>query len=468
MALRVELTQWVDGVKAFDSKDHERALDLFMAIADTAKIHFNIAMSFINLGALDDAIAALGRSVACDPFLAVAYFMRGVCYYNVNALNESLQDFNDSLTYLRGNTHIDYAQLGLAFKLFSCEVSFNRGLCLAAMGQMSDAYKDFEDASRSRPPPTESNNEDFGNIDEALKLGDRAPEYLGPYAVSPDSIYRPPGGRVKNSEKRDYIGKAKVVASVEATDNYAGFSGRELKMKTLPRSNSTNDIPMAGFPGGRLARANTSTGVLSRSATVAAPGSARVVGGGVTAPTMRPLRNRSSSLGLADPSSAVNGGGGGGGGGGGLGRSATAGRQPAISINPIDELMSELGGGGNEDYRNGDRDYERDRGGYGGAPSSNNGYGNGNRNGSAYNRASPPEAARAGTLRSGSPTGTMSTVADKVKLKAHYQTTRILLLPTVIRLPDLISRLQDKFGLPQTQSFQLKYKDEDGAIIRKI
>ncbi|KAJ3145430.1 hypothetical protein HDU86_000916, partial [Geranomyces michiganensis] len=55
MALRVELTQWVDGVKAFDSKDHERALDLFMAIADTAKIHFNIAMAFINLGALDDA-----------------------------------------------------------------------------------------------------------------------------------------------------------------------------------------------------------------------------------------------------------------------------------------------------------------------------------------------------------------------------------------------------------------------------
>ncbi|KAJ3154896.1 hypothetical protein HDU86_004601, partial [Geranomyces michiganensis] len=433
-------------------------------------------------------IAALGRSVACDPFLAVAYFMRGVCYYNVNALNESLNDFNDSLTYLRGNTHIDYAQLGLAFKLFACEVSFNRGLCLAAMGQMDDAYRDFEDAARSRPPPSsqDGGSEDFRNIDEALKLGDRAPEYLGPYAVSPDSIYRPPGGRVKNSEKRDYIGKAKVVASVEATDNYAGFSGRELKMKTLPRSNSTNDIPT--FPADRLMRANTSTGVLSRSATVAAPGSARVVGGGVTAPNanappatmLRPLRNRSSSLGISEqlppPQLSPRAGGGGGGGGG---------RQPAISINPIDELMSELGsgGGGDDDDRyryrnnnnNGDRDRDRDDRGY-----ANNGYGGSNNNGaslssspSSYNnnnnsRGPPPTesaSARATIPRAGSPTGTVSTVADKVKLKAHYQTTRILLLPTVIRLPDLIDRLQDKFGLPAHQRFQLKYKDEDGAIV---
>ncbi|TPX59353.1 hypothetical protein PhCBS80983_g02500 [Powellomyces hirtus] len=435
MALRVELTQWVEGVTAFDNKDHDRALDLFMAIADTAKIHFNIAMTYINMGATDDAIAALGRSVACDPFLAVAYFMRGVCYYNVNALNESLADFNDALTYLRGNTHIDYAQLGLAFKLYACEVSFNRGLCLAAMGQMNDAFKDFEDAARSRPPAAES-TEDFRNIDEAMKLGDRAPEYLGPYAVSPDSVYRPPSGRVKNSDKKDYMGKAKVVASVEATDNYAGFSGRELKMKTLPRSNSTNDIPT--FPTDKLLRSNTSTGVLGRSATVATPGMPRVVGGGIAPPTLRPLRNRSSSLGQQQP----------------FERAATVGRAPAMSINPIDELMSELGKNDDDRSNYGSEKYGSEK--Y--TPSLNGGYGGsdgGDYRRSEYNRSS-------------SPVGSVSTVADKIKLKAHYKTTRILLLPPIIQLQDLIDRLQDKFNLANDQTFSLRYRDEDGQMVTII
>ncbi|KAJ3020781.1 hypothetical protein HKX48_000232 [Thoreauomyces humboldtii] len=480
---RVELKQWVEGVDAFDAKDYERCLDLFMAIADTAKIHFNIAMAFINLGALDDAIAALGRSVACDPFLAVGYFMRGVCHYNANALDDSLADFNDALTYLRGNSQIDYAQLGLSFKLFSCEVSFNRGLCLAAMGQVDEAYKDFDDASRSRPPSSES-TEDFRNIDEAMKLGDRAPEFLGPYAVAPDCVYRPPTGRVKNIDFKDYMGKAKVVASVEATDNYAGFSGRELKMKTLPRSNSTNDI--SAFPLPSLARSNTSTGVLSRSATVTAPGSSRLVGGGVAQPSlMRPLRNRSSSLGQNNDFRAL------------------PTRVPTLSVNPIDELMSDLGenddnergGGGtfsrngsgygrNGSYARGDdgdpgRDDRQDNGRENGRDNPrnygrdmDNGRDNGRNNGReqyapptgpAYPSNRRPPVSRA---QASSPVGSnTSTVADKIKLKAHYDTTRILLLPPVVQLSDLLNRLQDKFGLSSNQAFQLKYKDDDDELV---
>ncbi|KAJ3020255.1 hypothetical protein HKX48_001081 [Thoreauomyces humboldtii] len=418
MALKIELTQWVEGVRAFETKDFDRSLDLFLAIADTSKIHFNIAMAFINMGSLNDAIAALGRSVACDPFLAVSYFMRGVCFYNANALEESLADFNDALTYLRGNTQIDYAQLGLSFKLFSCEVSFNRGLCLAAMGQVDEAFKDFDDAARSRPPASES-SQDFANIDEAMKLGDRAPEFLGPYSVAPDVVYRPPTGRVKNIDVKDYMGKAKVVASVEATDNYAGFSGAELKRKnTLPRSNSANDIPT--LPRGGISRANTSMGVMGRSATVSpAPTTRdRIVGGGVAPPTInRPLRNRSSSLGDFQP----------------LPRVPIA---RAISVNPIDELMADLGGPDD---------------GY--ASSGSNGYGGGAGKTRQQGRAVSPV---------GSST---STVADKIKLKAHYKTTRILLLPPIMQLGDMLDRLQDKFGLPREQAFRINYKDEDGSLV---
>ncbi|CAM6054808.1 unnamed protein product, partial [Sphagnum tenellum] len=283
-------------------------------------------------------IAALTRAVAADPFLAVAYFMRGVCLYNANALNDSVADFNDALT-------------------------------------SSEAYKDFDDALRSRPSASDS-GEDFRNIDEAIKLGERAHEYLGPYAVPPDCLYRPPTGRVKNSEKKDYLGKSKVVASVEATDNYAGFSGRELKLKTLPRSNSTNDIPT--FPGGRPVRSNTTTAVPVRSATVTTPSTLnqRIVGGGVApsqAPNIRPaVRSRASSLSIQAEFR------------------SNQGRAPAMSVNPIDELMSELD--------------VRDSGGDGGYPPSN-GYG-------AYGRR--PDLLRANTASPAGSVSTVGTVADKV------------------------------------------------------
>jgi hypothetical protein len=40
-----------------------------------------------------------------------------------------------SLQFLRGNMTIDYEQLGLKFRLYSCEVLFNRGLSLIYMGR---------------------------------------------------------------------------------------------------------------------------------------------------------------------------------------------------------------------------------------------------------------------------------------------------------------------------------------------
>ena len=76
---------------------------------------------------------------------------------------EALANFNDTLLYLRGNKWIDYEQLGLKFKLYSCEVLFNRGLCyiylqqkIAGMGDLNYAAKEKEEAER------------HGVIDEAI------------------------------------------------------------------------------------------------------------------------------------------------------------------------------------------------------------------------------------------------------------------------------------------------------------
>ena len=76
---------------------------------------------------------------------------------------EALANFNDSLLYLRGNTYIDYDQLGLKFKLYSCEVLFNRGLCYIYLQQKDAGMLDFSYAVKEKIV------EDHDVIDEAIK-----------------------------------------------------------------------------------------------------------------------------------------------------------------------------------------------------------------------------------------------------------------------------------------------------------
>lgn len=58
---------------------------------------------------------------------------------------------------------IDYAQLGLAFRLYSCEVLFNRGLCYIYLQQEEAGMQDFSFAVKEKVV------EDHNVIDEAIK-----------------------------------------------------------------------------------------------------------------------------------------------------------------------------------------------------------------------------------------------------------------------------------------------------------
>lgn len=57
---------------------------------------------------------------------------------------------------------IDYAQLGLLFKLYSCEVLFNRGLCYIYLQQMDAGMQDFSYAVKEKVV------EDHNVIDDAI------------------------------------------------------------------------------------------------------------------------------------------------------------------------------------------------------------------------------------------------------------------------------------------------------------
>jgi len=76
---------------------------------------------------------------------------------------EALANFNETLHYLRGNNNIDYEQLGLKFKLFSCEVLFNRGLCYIYLQQNEPGMQDLTFAAKEKVVP------DHDVIDEAIR-----------------------------------------------------------------------------------------------------------------------------------------------------------------------------------------------------------------------------------------------------------------------------------------------------------
>jgi len=103
------------------------------------------------------------RAIRLDQYLAVAYFQQGVSNFLVGDFEEALANFNDTLLYLRGNNMIDYSQLGLMFKLYSCEVLFNRGLCYIYLQQKVAGMQDFSYAVKEKVV------EDHNVIDEAIR-----------------------------------------------------------------------------------------------------------------------------------------------------------------------------------------------------------------------------------------------------------------------------------------------------------
>ncbi|KAG0235177.1 hypothetical protein BGW41_000887 [Actinomortierella wolfii] len=215
--LKYELEQWNEGVIAFDEGDYDAALEIFEPIADSAKIHFNIGVVLATLGDFEGASAAYEQATKLDKYLAIAYFQNGVANVALEDYAKALTCFHDAFLYLRGNMVIDYTQLGLDFKLYSCQVLFNRALCYIELGEMDLAMNDLWRASR------EKQTKAHDILDQALRdKGQDCTVFTVPHGV----LYRPPESKVKNSKKKDYLGNSKVVAALDAGDTSSGFQGK--------------------------------------------------------------------------------------------------------------------------------------------------------------------------------------------------------------------------------------------------
>ncbi|KAJ5925304.1 hypothetical protein N7454_007943 [Penicillium verhagenii] len=203
MSLKQEIETWVGALDCYDNQEFEEALRLFNEIADTSKILFNLGVIHATLGEHEKAVDCYQRSVGLDRYLAIAYFQQGVSNFLLGDFEEALANFNDTLLYLRGNTSIDYEQLGLLFRLYSCEVLFNRGLCYIYLQQIEPGMKDMQFAAREKVTG------DHDVIEDAIR--ENADGYTV-FSIPVGTLYRPNAAKVKNLKSKDYLGKSRIVA----------------------------------------------------------------------------------------------------------------------------------------------------------------------------------------------------------------------------------------------------------------
>lgn len=232
MSLKQEIETWVAALAQYDSNNYAEALEEFKNIADTSKILFNCGVIHATLTQHEDAVKFYQRAVQLDKYLAVAYFQQGVSNFLMGDFEEALANFNDTLLYLRGNNNIDYEQLGLKFKLYSCEVLFNRGLCYIYLQQKETGMQDLSYAAKEKVVP------DHDVIDEAIR--EEAQDYTV-FSIPIGIVYRPNEAKVKNLKTKDYLGKPRLVAALDRTQAFTGFSGTE--MNKISESGARDDRP---------------------------------------------------------------------------------------------------------------------------------------------------------------------------------------------------------------------------------
>ncbi|NXG48070.1 NCF2 factor, partial [Psilopogon haemacephalus] len=218
MSLVETIRLWQEGVCAADGKEWKAALEAFTAVQNpSAKICFNIGCVHLVLGSLPEAEEAFTQSISCDKHLAVAYFQRATVFYRRQNHEKAIEDLKEALAQLRGNQLIDYKILGLRYRLFACEILYNTALVYATMEDWKKAEEHLTLAMNLKSEPQHN------KIDRAMEaiLKQKVCELV---AIPSGKLFRPNEKQVAQLEKKDYLGKATVVASVVDKDDFSGFA----------------------------------------------------------------------------------------------------------------------------------------------------------------------------------------------------------------------------------------------------
>ncbi|XP_066295241.1 neutrophil cytosol factor 2-like isoform X1 [Branchiostoma lanceolatum] len=237
--LKENLRLWDEGVAACDRGEFRTALEKFTGIQDpSAKILFNIGTVQMALGQVQPAAKSFSSTLEKDEHLSVAYFQRGLANFKCGRDQEGLRDFQESYQRLRRNALIDYKQLGLRYKLCACEVLYNTALVHFKLGQTAQCREMLLEAQKIKIEPRHN------VIDTALECLDRHQTFQ-PIEMPSNVLFRPATSIIQNLEKKDYLGKAKVVSSITDRDDFSGFEPLR-----RPKESQTKSLDAALRPEG--------------------------------------------------------------------------------------------------------------------------------------------------------------------------------------------------------------------------
>lgn len=222
--LYTELLQlWDEAVQAVDAKDWQGALAKLEQISEpTSRTLFNAASAHLALGQPSLALKALDLTIAKDERLAVGFFQRAAVMMQTDKFEEALSDCIWAQKHMRGNMVIDYRQLGLRFKLYSWQVLYNAAAVYCRMGQWEQARDVLLSASQ------EKGGGRGGVIEVALDSVQRE-EVLAPLLVPEGVVFRPRKQDVEQLQRKDFLGKAKVISSMIPNDDFGGFEPLRLQ-----------------------------------------------------------------------------------------------------------------------------------------------------------------------------------------------------------------------------------------------
>lgn len=477
MSLKQEIETWVTALGRYDNNEFDEALGEFDKIGDTSKILFNMGVIHATLGEHEKAVECYQRAIRLDQYLAVAYFQQGVSNFLLGDFEEALANFNDTLLYLRGNTMIDYAQLGLLFKLYSCEVLFNRGLCYIYLQQKDAGMQDLSFAVKEKVV------EDHNVIDEAIR--EEAEGYTV-FSIPVGVVYRPNEAKVRNLKTKDYLGKARLVAASDRANAFTGFAGSEVKSQQKQVSKDDRPADNISFAATNLIKPGLQSrgkqedsrnvfpptpppdndkpsGQMSRGASVRngpKPQLAKLNidtsgGGGSKYEKMSAVSDRRApSSGVRSNNSTP-----------ARGYSRRDNQRRGVRSDEEgedaypDELydMYQNNGGGRGSSRNtrrpGQQRYieEEDEGG--------SDYDDGSFDEGDFEMVSNNPPRRTGTNSTSSRGMSRRPEIRKIRVKVHAEDVRYIMIGTAVEFSDFVDRIRDKFGL--RRRFKIKVRDDD-------
>ncbi|CAO3643240.1 unnamed protein product [Mucor hiemalis] len=465
MAFKFELEQWQAACTAFDNRDYDLALKTFVGIADNAKMHFNIGLLFATVEDHDHALGAYTKAISLDPYFAVAYFQRGVSQFIKNNMEAAKADFDQAYLKLRGNQIINYQQLGLSFRLYSCEVLFNRGICQLYLGMMDAGLTDLYHAQKAKM------TEEHDVIEQAVK--DRGKGY-SVFSIPPLVLFRPPENRLKQLQGVDMFAvvdqlqiKKPLIQQQSSIqrNNSVLLSEKMMLKKQMQQQQQQQQQPIErrrkdSNLGMYQSDDSASTASFSSSTYKMRHYDGRRVDSGFESATLEDRYSSSSSIGIASTIS-----------------NSTSGRNSGKSfkgssqynpppVPPIPKSHSSTVTSTRDEEYYGDFDQELDE-----------------VYGSLHNLSVQDKErdiirhrlASGGNkddlrLQASTSTSTVgsngSSHSGKLKIKVHFTDTRILLVSNAISFDELKFRVREKFGA--RPSIRLQYKDEDNEMVLMI